>query len=236
MNGDKVGRIVGIILKILQIVFFFLMILDVLSRFKGKPINSMHLMRFLTFTFCAATTHYIGLNKDGYIGFHQGTNSELLGQFYNKIYLGYYDTAMFKLFENPKINGTEYGFIYLNSLFFELIFYLLLALLSYVFASKLKENNPIAHLINSIRFILGCSLAMIYINNGIMWWKQSNNLKKSRKLGDNVEYNKWTFYITWIIVVFMFFEILGEYYVVVSSSTGTNQNTKSNFKWLILIR
>lgn len=141
LNGETVGKYIGIGAKILQLIFILIMIVDVISRSKGKNLNSMHLMRYVTFTYCASITFLLGYQRDGFSGFHQGTNSQLLSEFYNRIYYGYYENTSIKIFNEATVDGQKFGFIYTNSLFLEVVIYLILSILSYFAAGGLSSGK-----------------------------------------------------------------------------------------------
>lgn len=231
INGEKIGKWIGIVAKILQLLFILIMLADVVSRLTGSSLNSMHLMRYVTFTYCASITYILGDKREGYNGFHRGTNMEILKEFKEYIYYGYFDTAEIKFFEDPKVNGESIGFIYVNTLFLELVVYFLLSILSYATAKGLAERNKLSHFFNSLRFVFGCSFAFTFVNSGVYWWKQHNELNREKDEGKDVEIGSWAFWISWVLAAFMFIEILAEYYIIVSSSRGTPlyKLNKSNF-------
>lgn len=226
LKSDNSAPIIAFVAKILQVLSILIMIIDVVARLGGKNLNSMHLMRYVTFTFCASVPFVIGYQKEGYESFYRGTILKLLQEFYDTMYYGYFDTSRslgisFTLFPQIKRDEEEFGFVYVNILFVELVFYLLLAAFSYMTAFKLARRNKLAHFINSLRFVYGCSFGFIFVNSGVRWWKQSNQLQVLEKAGSKLEISGWSYWLSWIMTIFMFAEMLSEYAIVIMSSRQT---------------
>jgi len=137
-NVQGLGRWIGFSLKILQVLMLFAMVADVFSRFGGKPLKLMELMRFVVFHFGVSSTFAIGSYlTDGYRGY----NGFYFNQWMVKIYginEGYFELGQLKMFRVPNVNGVDYGFNFLNVVFFELCIYLILFICSVSTMALLK--------------------------------------------------------------------------------------------------
>jgi len=191
------------------------MFLDVLRRFKNKPLGFMALMHFVTFTFCLASSTKIGnKNRDIFLG----DATQFLDDFDSYMYYGYFKTGYLRILLPPQVDGQDYGFNFINDVFVELCVYSLLMIVSYSLVTNLPLKKPFAHLVNSLRFVMGCSFAFLFISGGVRWWKQHNALTRLKNDGKDVDRGKFVHVLAWIFVVIMFVEMLGEYLLIVYCS------------------
>ena len=214
-------------LKGLQIGFFALTVLDITGRFLGKPLGFMAIYRFLGLTF-GLSTFYMILRKEVNI-MNLGELKMIIEDFHDYMYYGYFRSGYIKLLDPPKVmvpspDGTSMIFSekenknlfnYINNVLPEMICYLIMEVLSYLFARALKLRKPYAHWIHSTRFVVGCAFGFAVTLAGVNWWKQENQLRRLSAANPDWEIDRgFRHYVTWVFVILMWIELIGEYLII----------------------
>lgn len=62
--ADDAGKVIASIIKVLQILAWFMLLADVFARYNGKPLFFGHAMRFLFFIYGACCPWLLGGNEN----------------------------------------------------------------------------------------------------------------------------------------------------------------------------
>lgn len=214
-NHENIGKIIGIILKIIQIICFFIMVFDCVSRFQGNPKRWISVYRFIAVTYGTSVAWFVGSEDPRS---YRVYNGYYLEQYFTKIYNaeGWFGSGFMSIFGNAKVNDQDYGFEVVNALFFEGIIFFILILGALITAPGLGERKKISHLFGSLYYVYMFYMSFPFLYIAIMFVKQHVDLNNSADSGNTVNRKFYGYYFSWIatIAIFIMTVILVGYLVM----------------------
>lgn len=199
-DAELIGKWIGTILKLVQLICFILMVVDCVLRFTGNPKRWIGVNRFIVVTYGTSVAWFIGsANDQSYRGF----NGYYFQPYFNRMYNaeGWFGFGNLKVFDRVKINNVENGFILINSLFIEGIIFGILLVLALATANGIKDRKKLSHMFGSIYYVYLFFVSFPFLYVSIMFMKQHVTFNERRDGNDTVDRDLYGYYISWVVAI-----------------------------------
>jgi len=171
--ADSAGITISTILKVFHLIAFLMLLLDVKARYNGTPLNYAHALRFIFFIYGSCCPWLLGGNENYAPAGYRGFNDNIFFHYFDLIYHGYFGFGYINCFNhNLKVDGQEYGFLYINILFFEILAFFILKTMAWAVSDELEENNRWSNFLASLKGMVFEFFAFPYCGWGVFFFKQ----------------------------------------------------------------
>lgn len=204
-NTKTLAELLGATWRLIELICILLLIIDVVSRMRGKALYFIHACRYIIVSFGVSASVYAG---EHFIerctrGFMSTQLSEFLDDMYTN-YLGWHLTKDIKIFHSP---DESKHFMFTNVAFIEqLILFILLFIWGTMKAiyGKQAMMSKVYHFVKSLFLIFFISFMYHILFWGGLWFKQHRKIGKQNE--GNRNYFGYIFnfilIIFWVIVAF----------------------------------
>lgn len=207
--ADDAGKTISIIIKVTQMISLLMLLADVFSRWRGKPLFFGHALRFAFFIYGACTPWLLGGNQNYAPMGYRDANDFTLSHYFDQIYHGYFGSGHINVFHNDlQLNGTKYGFLYINILAVEILVFFLLKTAAWATEDGLAHGNWWSNFLASLKNVWFNFFAFPFLVWGVFFMKQHFVMLDEEDNGAVVTgRNHVTYWFSMLICVWMLIEV-----------------------------
>jgi hypothetical protein len=171
--ADSSAQLIAILAKIIQVIAFFMLLSDVFARYNGKPRYFAHALRFIFFIYGACCPWLLGGNENYAPNGYRDLGDKLFFHFFDQIYHGYFGSLYIDCFTHDvKVNGTTYGFSYINILFVEILVFFILKTAAWATKDGLAKKDRWSHFLASLKGMYLEFFAFPFAGWAVFFFKQ----------------------------------------------------------------
>lgn len=202
------GIIMGIITKMFHISIFILLTLHILQKSNKKRVFTFAPIRFIFVIYPLSTPWIAGsVVKNSYRYF----NGEILQSFFKWTYNGYFNLGFLQIFKKITDSGgkeytgkTTFGqFLYINSVFVEIIIFIILFIISAASFPKLKKYDLKGHLLVSISIVFFYCWSFYFYTLALLFLAQDRDLADLNNDGASYKRNNFGYILSYIFAILM---------------------------------
>jgi hypothetical protein len=218
--GDELSKVMAIVIKVLQIVAFLMLLIDVYYRYKGEPRYFAHALRFIFFIYGACCPWLLGGNENYAPDGYRGLGDKLFYNFFDQIYHGYFGSGYIDCFNHRlTVNNETYGFNYINVLYFEICGFILLKVCATVSASGIENNNKMANFWGSLKGMYLEFFAFPFAGWAVFFFKQHFVMIDLEDQGAIVKgRNDTVYYFSMLLAIYMTLEVAYSCYELIKGN------------------
>jgi len=103
---DDIGKYISIVIKAFHLIAFFMLLADVVARYKGTPLYFAHALRFIFFIYGSCCPWLLGGNEDYAVLGYRNFCGKVFFHYFDLIYHGYFGFGYINCFNhNLKVDG-----------------------------------------------------------------------------------------------------------------------------------
>ena len=207
--ADDGGKAIAVIAKVIQIIAFFMLLADAFCRYKQKPLYFGHAMRFLFFVYGSCCPWLLGGNENYAPKGYRGVMDRMGFHYFDQIYHGYFGFGYINCFNHKlAVDGNQYGFLYINILFFELLGFFLLKTAVWATSDGLKRNEKWPQFLAMFKGMYFEMFAFPFCGWGVFFFKQHFVLVDLEDSGKNVTgRNDVVYWFSMLLALWMNYEV-----------------------------
>jgi hypothetical protein len=207
--ADDAGKVIAIVIKVIQIIAFFMLLADVFGRYHGKPRYFAHALRFIFFIYGACCPWLLGGNENFAPNGYRDLGDKMFFHFFDQIYHGYFGSGYIDCFNHKlTVDGNAYGFNYINILFFEMLGFFLLKTAAWATAKGLPEGNKWSHFLASLKGMYLEFFAFPFAGWAVFYFKQHFVLIDLADAGSKVVGRQdIVYYMSMVLAIYMTYEV-----------------------------
>lgn len=207
--ADSTGETVATIIKVIQIIAFVMLLADCFARYKGTPLYFGHALRFIFFIYGACCPWLLGGNEDYAPLGYRDLGDKLFFHFFDQIYHGYFGFGYINCFNHRlTVDGAEYGFLYINILFFEALGFFILKTAAWASDEGIARKDRFSNLMASLAGMYLEFFAFPFAGWAVFFFKQHFVMVDLEDEGKTVSgRNDTVYWMSMILAIWMTFEV-----------------------------